>query len=69
MAAQALAGNGAKVYIASRRKDLLEKTANIHGANLPSGGQIIPIELDVTSKESITGAVEEIKKRENYLNV
>lgn len=64
VAAQALSGNGAKVYITGRRKEILEKTAQIHG-----NGQIIPLPMDVTSKESIKNAVEEVKKHEKYVNV
>jgi NAD(P)-dependent dehydrogenase (short-subunit alcohol dehydrogenase family) len=39
MAAQALAANGAKVYITSRRKEVLEKAAQSHSPD--QGGQII----------------------------
>lgn len=40
MAAQALAANGAKVYITGRRKEALEKAAQEHDPK--TGGQIIP---------------------------
>jgi NADP-dependent 3-hydroxy acid dehydrogenase YdfG len=40
MIAQALAANGAKVYIGSRRNDVIEKASNEHGSKLQ--GEIIP---------------------------
>ncbi|KAL8735658.1 MAG: hypothetical protein Q9166_000827 [cf. Caloplaca sp. 2 TL-2023] len=69
---QALATNGCKVYITGRRLDVLETTARIHGSPDklgPQGGSIIPIVMDVTSKESIKGAVDHITKTEGYLNL
>ncbi|BFZ58609.1 hypothetical protein PYCC9005_005673 [Savitreella phatthalungensis] len=67
MCSQAFAANGAKVYIASRDKARLEKSASTHmeGAR----GELIPLELDVTDKSSILKAVEEIKNKERYLDV
>jgi len=40
MAAQALAANGAKVYIVGRREEALVNAAKTHSPN--QGGQIIP---------------------------
>lgn len=40
MAAQALAANGAKVYIVGRRKEVLENAAKTHSPD--EGGSIIP---------------------------
>ncbi|KAL8859864.1 MAG: hypothetical protein Q9178_003697 [Gyalolechia marmorata] len=69
---QALATNGCKVYITGRRLEVLETTARVHGSldKLGSqGGSIIPIVMDVTSKESINGVVDHIMKTEGYLNL
>ncbi|CAE6469973.1 unnamed protein product [Rhizoctonia solani] len=55
MMAKGLAINGAKVYIGGRRKDLVEKAAAEYGSGI--SGKLVPILLDVTSKESIDNAV------------
>ncbi|CAE6447613.1 unnamed protein product [Rhizoctonia solani] len=55
MMAKGLAANGAKVYIGSRRKEVVEKAAAEHSVGL--SGKLIPIALDVTNKESIESAV------------
>ncbi|VDC04204.1 unnamed protein product [Peniophora sp. CBMAI 1063] len=70
MAAQALANNGAKVYIVGRRKEVLDRTAEVWGQSLahPSG-KLIPLIADIDSKESISKLVEEVGKREKYVNV
>ncbi|ELU40436.1 short-chain dehydrogenase [Rhizoctonia solani AG-1 IA] len=62
MITQALAANGAKVYIGSRRNEVIEKAADEHGNKLQ--GEVIPIELDVTDKGSIKKAVEIIQKND-----
>jgi len=68
MAAQALAANGAKVYITGRRAEALENAAQSHDPD--GGGQIIPIpNVDVTSKEDLERCYQEIKKREKYINL
>lgn len=72
IAAQALAANGAKVYITGRRQTVLEASAKAHGTDEAlhhSGGAIIPLQMDVTSKESIQKAIEVIGAREKYVNV
>jgi len=69
MAAQALAANGAKVYITGRRKEALENAAKTHhpGSN---GGAIIAAEpCDVTKKEDLQKLVEELSKKEKYVNL
>ncbi|KAK2009490.1 NAD(P)-binding protein [Colletotrichum eremochloae] len=70
--AQALAANGAKVYITGRRREVLEQSARVHGSApevRASGGQIIPLVMDVTSKDSIKGAVDRITESDGYVNV
>ncbi|KAL2814862.1 hypothetical protein BDW59DRAFT_177796 [Aspergillus cavernicola] len=67
MATQALAKNGAKVYITGRTKDKLDRVANLYSQNIP--GQIIPIPADITKKDSIAQLVDEISKREKYLSI
>lgn len=71
-AAQALAANGAKVYITGRRQNVLEASASVHGATEAlhsSGGSIVPLQMDVTSKESIQEAVQVISAQEKFVNV
>jgi NAD(P)-dependent dehydrogenase (short-subunit alcohol dehydrogenase family) len=65
MATQALAVNGAKVYIVGRTGEKLERAAETYGKNIP--GQIIPITADVTSKSEIAKLVDEITSREKCL--
>ncbi|KAK2052494.1 NAD(P)-binding protein [Colletotrichum caudatum] len=70
--AQALAANGAKVYITGRRREVLEQSARVHGSAqevIASGGQIIPLAMDVTSKDSIESAVDRISETDGYVNV
>ncbi|KAJ6028325.1 hypothetical protein N7540_003901 [Penicillium herquei] len=72
VAARALAANGAKVYITGRRSDVLEKSATIHGSQEAlgsSGGSIISLQMDVTSKESIEKVVQTIQQDNSYVNV
>ncbi|KAF3065211.1 Rhamnolipids biosynthesis 3-oxoacyl-[acyl-carrier-protein] reductase [Daldinia childiae] len=69
MAAQALAANGAKVYITGRRKEVLENAAKSHQP-AKSSGQIIPIgPCDVTSKDDLEKLVADLSKREKYINL
>jgi NAD(P)-dependent dehydrogenase (short-subunit alcohol dehydrogenase family) len=65
MATQALATNGAKVYICGRTGEKLDKVAEKYGKDIP--GQIIPIQADVSRKDSIRDLVKEIQKREKCL--
>ncbi|KAI3331019.1 NAD(P)-binding protein [Ustulina deusta] len=70
MIAQTLAVNGARVYITGRRADVLETSARVHGArDKLGGGEILPLVMDVTDKESIKNAVSQIEAKEGYLNV
>jgi NAD(P)-dependent dehydrogenase (short-subunit alcohol dehydrogenase family) len=64
MIAQTFANNGARVYIVSRRKSVLENAVNTWGGTLAHPkGQLIALECDITDKKSITNLVEEIKGR------
>lgn len=70
--AQALAANGAKVYITGRREEVLKASAEAHGTDEAlhhSGGAIVPLQMDVTSKESIEKAVGVISAQDKYVNV
>ena len=65
MAVQALATNGAKVYIVGRTEEKLQKVADTFGKDIP--GQIIPVTGDVTNKSSIKELVKHISEREKCL--
>ena len=67
MATQALAVNGAKVYITGRTSEKLDRVTELYGKNIP--GQIIPITSDMTSKESIQELVKEIESKETSLHI
>ncbi|KAM3072246.1 hypothetical protein ACMFMG_009062 [Clarireedia jacksonii] len=68
MAAQALAANGAKVYITGRRMEALESAAKQHA---PEGeGSIIPIgPCDVTRKEDLEKLSADLSSKEEYLDL
>jgi len=65
MATQALAVNGAKVYITGRTAEKLENVVKHHGQNIP--GEIIPLTCDITFKSEIARLVKEIESRERCL--
>lgn len=70
MCAKAFAAQGAKVYIASRREEYLQRAVSVHGPDLAKvGGQLVPLVMDVTDKASIEHAVEVVKKADGYLSV
>jgi NAD(P)-dependent dehydrogenase (short-subunit alcohol dehydrogenase family) len=65
MAAQALAVNGAKVYIVGRTQEKLDRVVENYGENIP--GEIIPLSYDTTKKDQIVSLVKEISSREKCL--
>ncbi|KAL5358580.1 hypothetical protein BJX96DRAFT_163847 [Aspergillus floccosus] len=67
MATQALAVNGAKVYITGRTEEKLDRVAELYSKDIP--GQIIPITADVTSKESIDKIVQTVSSKESALHI
>ncbi|KAI4253723.1 MAG: hypothetical protein LQ352_003521 [Teloschistes flavicans] len=67
MAVQALAVNGAKVYIVGRTSEKLERVAETHGKDI--SGEIIPLVADITSKKDIQHLVDEISSREKCLSI
>ncbi|KAF2149523.1 NAD(P)-binding protein [Myriangium duriaei CBS 260.36] len=68
MISQALAANGAKVYITGRRAEVLDKASKSHDPD--HGGKIIPLTTtDVTSKDDLDKLVKEVEKNEKYINL
>lgn len=68
MAAQALAANGAKVYITGRRVEALKNAAEKHDPS--HGGEIISLgPCDVTKKDDLEAFVGELSKKEKYINL
>ncbi|KAK1730013.1 short-chain dehydrogenase [Colletotrichum acutatum] len=67
MATQALASNGAKVYITSRNQSKLDNTVQTYGQNV--SGSIIPIVADVTKKSDIDKLYKEIESKESALDI
>lgn len=70
MIAQALANNGARVYITGRRPEALETVVKTWGKNLTHPrGQVIPVSVDITDKASIEKLVKEISQNEKHVDV
>ncbi|KAI6245100.1 Short-chain dehydrogenase/reductase VdtF [Erysiphe necator] len=67
MATQALAVNGAKVYIVGRTEEKLSAVVQSHGHDI--AGEIIPITADITQKSEIARLVKEIESKEDCLCV
>lgn len=65
MITQALAVNGAKVYIVNRTEDKVQNVVETHGKGI--SGEIIPLTGDVTDKEDILRLAKEIESREKCL--
>lgn len=67
MAVQALAVNGAKVYICGRTEEKLETVAKTFGQDI--SGQIIPITADITKKSDVAKLYEEISQVEKHVDI
>ncbi|POS82848.1 NAD(P)-binding protein [Erysiphe pulchra] len=67
MATQALAVNGARVYIVGRTKEKLDAVVKSHGNGI--AGEIVPITADITEKSEIVRLVREIESKEKCLCV
>jgi len=65
MISSALETNGATVYIVGRRLDVLEKAARDNNKH----GKIIPLQGDITSRESLLVIVDTIKARHGYIDL
>ncbi|KAE9994347.1 hypothetical protein EG327_011449 [Venturia inaequalis] len=67
MATQALAVNGAKVYITGRTKEKLDMVTNTYNRGV--AGQIISIASDITDKKDIVALYDEIANKEEHLDI
>lgn len=68
MATQALAVNGAKVYIVGRREEKLERVAELYNKNV--SGEIIALpSTDLTRKNEIARLVADLQAREQHLSI
>ncbi|KAF8635797.1 hypothetical protein AX15_000004 [Amanita polypyramis BW_CC] len=67
MIARGLAANGARVYITGRRMAVLQSVVDSWDRSI--GGEIIPLPMDVTLKESIMNAKLIIQEREGKLHI
>ncbi|KAF9533184.1 hypothetical protein CPB83DRAFT_758202 [Crepidotus variabilis] len=65
MMAEALESNGATVYIVGRRMDILKRAAKEHS----KCDKIIPIQGDVTDRESLLEIVDVVKARHGYIDM
>ncbi|RMJ07801.1 hypothetical protein CDV36_012604 [Fusarium kuroshium] len=63
---QGFSTNGAKVYITGRRFDVLEKTAKEFNE---AGGNVIPIQSDVGTKDGCKALVDSISQKESHIDV
>ncbi|KAJ7205986.1 hypothetical protein GGX14DRAFT_643853 [Mycena pura] len=65
MMAAALENNGATVYIVGRRLDVLQATAS----EISKHGNVIPVEGDVTDRDSLLSIVETVKNGHGYIDL
>ncbi|KAI9033509.1 hypothetical protein DFJ74DRAFT_652691 [Hyaloraphidium curvatum] len=72
MMTTALAQNGARVYIASRKLPVLQQTAdeiNSDPAVKASGGQVIPVKADLRTRKECEALAATMKEKETKLNI
>ncbi|KAJ3243567.1 hypothetical protein HDU78_000327 [Chytriomyces hyalinus] len=72
MIATALAQNGARVYIASRKLKVVSAAAadiNANPQTVASGGSCIALQADLTDKAKVHAFANEIKKREEKVHI
>ncbi|KAH7035486.1 uncharacterized protein B0I36DRAFT_360842 [Microdochium trichocladiopsis] len=70
MITQALAANGCKVYITSRRLEVIQDSAKKHQPPQSSGGQVIAIgPCDVTKKSDLEKLVADLSQKEKFINL
>jgi len=67
MMTQALAVNGAKVYIVGRTGEKLDTVAKTYGQDIR--GEIVPIQADITSKDDIANLYKQISEKEEHLDI
>lgn len=67
MLVQALAVNGAKVYICGRTEEKLDRVVDTYNQRI--SGQIIPIACDITKKKEIAGLYDELSSKEPVLDI
>ncbi|KAG1821293.1 NAD(P)-binding protein [Suillus variegatus] len=65
MMATALENNGATVYIIGRRLEVLEKAAKENN----KFGNLIPLQGDITCRQSLTQLVETVRTRHGYIDL
>lgn len=73
MIARSLVANGCKVYLVSRRAENLQRVcqeleSSAHG-RLPSEGQIIPIQMDLSTKDGAEKLKKELESREKCIDL
>ncbi|ORX38888.1 putative short chain dehydrogenase/reductase [Kockovaella imperatae] len=66
--ASGFACNGAKVYITGRRLDVLKKTAEEIGKLTRMGGEVIPLQGDVSTKAAVQTIAEAFGAKEERLD-
>lgn len=67
MAVQALAVNGAKVYIVGRTEEKLETVVEKHGKDI--AGEIVPLAGNIADKQDIKRLVKELSSKEKHLDI